>query len=436
MKSKRTLVWLENTLRVHDNEMLVKASQQGLVFPVFIFDPRWFQRQSLGFPKTGSFRAQFLIESVSVLKQSLRQLGTDLIISEGLPEEIIPQLVQQLCADQVFVTEEVTSEEMQVRTAIEKKLIASGVLYKSYWVHTLYHYEDIPWPIKRLPDIFTSFRKEVEAESRVRDVFPKLEKIHFAQEVDSGQIPSLDSFQLTKGARDLRTAFVFDGGELAALERVDDYIWQKRGITTYKETRNQLLGADYSSKFSAWLANGSLSPRYVYWQIKKFEEENGSNASTYWLFFELLWRDYFRFVARKFGNRIFQPNGLCTRNITWNHDREVFEKWRLGETGVPFVDANMKELLLTGFMSNRGRQNVASYLTKDLKIDWRWGAAWFESQLIDYDVSSNWLNWAYVAGVGNDPREDRYFNIESQVKKYDPQHRYISHWLQAAGKPS
>jgi deoxyribodipyrimidine photo-lyase len=153
-----------------------------------------------------------------------------------------------------------------------------------------------------------------------------------------------------------------------------------------------------------------------------------ANDSTYWLIFELLWRDYFRFVAAKYGTKIFQAQGICKKETQWQHDVARFESWRTGNTGVDFIDANMKELLLTGFMSNRGRQNVASFLTKDLGIDWRWGAAWFESQLMDYDVCSNWLNWAYVAGVGNDPREDRYFNIESQVRKYDPDNHYTKLW--------
>ncbi len=113
----------------------------------------------------------------------------------------------------------------------------------------------------------------------------------------------------------------------------------------------------------------------------------------------------------------------------WKHDKAKFEAWINGKTGVPFIDANMKELQLTGFMSNRGRQNVASFLTKDLGIDWTWGATYFESQLIDYDVCNNWGNWNYVAGVGNDPREDHYFNIETQVEKYDKNGDYVKLWL-------
>ena len=154
-----------------------------------------------------------------------------------------------------------------------------------------------------------------------------------------------------------------------------------------------------------------------------------ANDSTYWLIFELLWRDYFRWISAKHGIQIFQPEGLQGVKIPWKQDREAFELWRTGQTGIPFVDANMRELLHTGFMSNRGRQNVGSFLTKNLGIDWRLGAEWFESQLIDYDVCSNWGNWNYTAGVGNDARGFRYFNIPKQAKDYDPQGKYVRHWI-------
>jgi deoxyribodipyrimidine photo-lyase len=191
------------------------------------------------------------------------------------------------------------------------------------------------------------------------------------------------------------------------------------------------LGADYSSKFSAWLALGCLSPRYIYEQVRAYETQRIKNDSTYWLIFELLWRDYFRFIAHKHGKKIFRSSGLHGVTIPWQQDWKRFELWCAGETGYPLIDANMRELAATGFMSNRGRQNVASFLTKNLGIDWRMGAEWFESLLIDYDVASNWGNWNYSAGVGNDARGFRYFNILKQAQDYDPDGHYVQHWLPA-----
>ena len=166
----------------------------------------------------------------------------------------------------------------------------------------------------------------------------------------------------------------------------------------------------------------------IYHEVKRYEQEVKKNISTYWLIFELIWRDFFRLVAMQHGSKIFMAEGIRQKPVEWSFDPEVFEKWRTGNTGDDFVDANMKELQLTGFMSNRGRQNVASYLAHDLKQDWRAGAAWFENRLIDYDVTSNWGNWMYVAGVGNDPR-DRKFNTQWQAEKYDKNRQYRKLWL-------
>jgi deoxyribodipyrimidine photo-lyase len=229
---------------------------------------------------------------------------------------------------------------------------------------------------------------------------------------------------------DSRAVLPFKGGETEAILRLKHYFFESKSISKYKETRNGMIGADYSSKFSAWLALGSLSPREIYFELKKYEAQFGSNDSTYWLVFELLWRDYFRFMMKKHRAKFFQQNGIQSKGITINKNNILaLQSWIDGQTGVDFVDANMLELKLTGFMSNRGRQNVASYLCNDLKLDWRYGAAYFEQQLIDYDVCSNWGNWAYLAGVGNDPRGNRYFNIEKQAQDYDKDKDYRKLWL-------
>ncbi len=221
----------------------------------------------------------------------------------------------------------------------------------------------------------------------------------------------------------------FRGGETVGLARLNHYFWEQDCLKDYKLTRNGMLGANYSSKFSPWLALGCLSPRFIYKQVKEYEAKRVKNDSTYWLIFELLWRDFFRFICAKHGNKIFRKSGLQGINIPWQEDWEKFRLWQEGKTGFPLVDANMRELAVTGFMSNRGRQNVASFLTKNLGINWQMGAEWFESLLIDYDVCSNWGNWNYTAGVGNDARGFRYFNIAKQSRDYDPQGEYIRHWL-------
>ncbi len=430
MKDRVVLVWFRNDLRVQDHEALYRASMEAdVVIPVFIIDPRHFEITKYGFTKTGPFRVKFLLESLKNLDKNLSLYGGRLIIRTGFPERIIPELVQEAGASKVYASREITQEELAVEKMVDENLVKLGVEGAWFWQSTLFHEADIPWPINRLPEVFTDFRKEAEKMAPVREVFPTPGKLNTPKDLISETLPSMDDLGIQPETTDPRAAMAFQGGEDAAWNRVNHYFWETDQLAHYKETRNGMLGADYSTKLSPWLALGCISPRSVYFEIKKYETERKKNSSTYWLFFELMWRDYFKFVAKKYGNKIFHLNGINGESAPEGDNSRFFEEWHKGTTEVPFVDANMQELLLTGFMSNRGRQNVASFWVNDLEQDWRKGAAWFEHRLTDYDPCSNWLNWAYVAGVGNDPRKDRYFNIESQAQRYDPKGHYTAHWL-------
>ncbi|MCS6967665.1 MAG: DASH family cryptochrome [Cytophagales bacterium] len=427
------LVWLRNDLRLHDNEALYKAAVSAChVIPFTCIDPRWFQVTHLGFTKRGPHWATFLLQSIADMRRRLQSIGSNLVVRVGTPAQVVAELQKATGARWIYTSREVTSEEIQDQLAVENAMQQVGGKVKYFWQSTLYHLEDLPFKsIELLPDVFTQFRKQVEKTVRVRDIFPIPGKLPpLPPNLLEGTIPTLQELGLKEPPQDRRQLVHFTGGESAALDRVKTYIWEKDLLKTYKETRNGLLGADFSSKFSPWLALGCLSPRYVWDQVQKYQAQRVTNDSTYWLIFELLWRDYFRFVALKYGNRLFKKGGIKKdRRIRWIENKTLFQCWMEGKTGIPFIDANMQELAATGFMSNRGRQNVASFLTKDLQIDWRWGAMYFEHALIDYDVCSNWGNWNYIAGVGNDPRENRYFNILKQACQYDPQGEFVKHWL-------
>ncbi|MBC8110126.1 MAG: DASH family cryptochrome, partial [Verrucomicrobia bacterium] len=370
---KKILVWFRNDLRLHDHEALAKAvAKADEVLPVFVFDPRHFAPTKLGFVKTGSSRTKFLLESVSDLRKSMQAIGGNLLIRVGKPEEIIAELADKQQITAVYASKEVTSEETMIEDVLEQKLWKSKIPLEFFWSSTLFHVDDIPFPIVNIPDIFTDFRKETEKTSKIREIFKTPTTLKISQNIDFGELPSLEDLGLEEAFfDDTRAVLDFKGGETEALQRLQSYIWDRDLLKNYKETRNGLLGADYSSKFSAWLAHGCLSPRKIYEEIKKYERQRVKNESTYWLVFELIWRDYFRFIAKKYGNKLFRLEGIRPDNqVKWLENKKFFEKWINGETGVPFVDANMRELLETGFMSNRGRQNVASFLTKDLKINW------------------------------------------------------------------
>ncbi len=441
-----TLHFFRNDLRLLDNPALSHAAQNGsYLIPLFVMDERATGRTRFGFPKTGPHRLRFLRESVLQLHRNLKTRGSGLVVASGRPEEVIASLCDAMDISLVTFQEEIAPEEKETEQAISAFLSTRGISLRTFRSCTLFHPDDLPMPISGMPDVFTHFRKQVERKSEIRSAVPvphlpplpsmPLHFEHAAGTIGTGESSLENVLSHTGADPDPRAAIVFRGGEDQALARLDHYFWQTDELQKYKFKRNGLLGPDYSSKFSAWLANGCLSPRTIYEQVKKYESTRKKNVSTYWLIFELIWRDYFHFIVEKYGGRLFHRDGLSSAPITWSTHSGHFRKWRDGETGIPFIDANMRELAVTGYMSNRGRQNVASFLSKYLEIDWRMGAEWFESMLVDYDVHSNWGNWAYVSGVGNDPR-DRYFHILNQARKYDPKGAYVCHWLpEMAGLP-
>ncbi len=434
MANKRSIVWFRQDLRLHDNEALSEALRHTEeVLPVYVFDERTFlgQTRNYGFRKTGKFRARFIIESVEDLRRGLRARGNELIVRIGKPEEVIFDLVKESQASWVFCNRERTEEELRVQDALEQNLWTIGREMRYSRGKMLYYTADLPFPVTHTPDSFTQFRKEVERYVPIREPLPVPDAIPAVRKfIAPGNIPTLGEFGHAEWEPDPRRALNWVGGETPGLQRLHYYLWETDHIRNYKETRNGLIGGDYSSKLSAWLAQGCVSPKMVHHELKRYEAERGATEGTYWLLFELLWRDFFRFMGKKYENRIFLKGGPKGEpDPRQRDDWKLLEQWTEGKTGVPFIDANMRELARTGFMSNRGRQNVASFLVKDLSVNWQMGAEYFESMLIDYDVTSNWGNWNYVAGVGMDPREDRYFNILNQAQRYDPQGEYVKLWL-------
>ncbi|KAJ8763818.1 hypothetical protein K2173_003600 [Erythroxylum novogranatense] len=440
------IVWFRNDLRVLDNEALYKAwVSSEMVLPVYCVDPRLFQTTyHFGFPKTGALRAQFLMESLADLRKNLIKKGLNLLIQQGKPEEVLPSLAKAFAAHTVFAQKETCSEELMVEKLVNKALqrvhlppipekssSQTGTripILQLVWGSTMYDIDDLPFSAKNVPDVYTQFRKSVEAKGAPRGCVKAPVCLAPPPPVeDWGGVPSVD--QLGLQPQKVSRGMKFLGGESAALSRVYEYFWEKDLLKVYKETRNGMLGPDYSTKFSPWLASGSLSPRFVYEEVRRYEKERHANDSTYWVLFELIWRDYFRFLSVKYRNSLFYLGGPRKVERPWSLDQKLFDSWRDGCTGYPLIDANMKELASTGFMSNRGRQIVCSFLVRDMGIDWRMGAEWFETCLLDYDPCSNYGNWTYGAGVGNDPREDRYFSIPKQAQVYDPEGEYVSFWL-------
>ncbi|KAH7524284.1 hypothetical protein FEM48_Zijuj06G0103200 [Ziziphus jujuba var. spinosa] len=366
------IVWFRNDLRVLDNEVLYKAwiSSQA-VLPVYCIDPRLF-----------ALRAQFLMECLADLKKNLMKNGLNLLIQHGKPEEILPSLAKTFGAHTVYAQKETCSEELNVERLVRKSL-KQVVLQSSpeqpnrsnsilnpklqlIWGATLYHIDDLPFYTSSLPDA-------VEAKSTIRGCVRIPKSLGPPPSIDDwGSIPSVDQFGLH--LQNVSKGMKFIGGESAALSRVHEYFWKKACSGFVRADMEGLL---QTCQLFGYIFLGG--PRKV--------------------------------------------------ELRWSQDKNLFESWRDGHTGYPLIDANMIELSTTGFMSNRGRQIVCSFLVRDMGIDWRMGAEWFETCLLDYDPCSNYGNWTYGAGVGNDPREDRYFSIPKQAQTYDPEGEYVAYWL-------
>ena len=420
------LVWFRSNLRVEDNTSLSRAiKDSSRVIGYINIDPAIFELSDYGFKKTEKFRTKFLLESIQDLKKQLNGINISLIITNQDFETSINSIIEKYNIRSIYMQKEWTRDELA-----EEKQIPKHINLIKDFDQFLYSPESVKEVYENIPRGFSNFRKKCEKYLNIEyplQIPKPLDKKNNIDDVYS--IPTLNDLGFEEFRVHKNSVFKFLGGETSAKERVYEYFFETKRISKYKLTRNGLLGKDYSSKLSSWLANGSISVRYVYMQIKKYEEEIEKNESTYWLFFELIWRDFFKYVSMQHKDKFFSKSGIYGDSKDWSNNKDLINRWINGETNEPFVNANMRELSQTGFMSNRGRQNVANYLTKELKIDWRIGAEYFESLLIDYDVHSNYGNWLYNAGIGNDSMPFRKFNPKLQSERYDPNKEYEKLWL-------
>ena len=421
---KRGIIWFRNNLRLADNECIIRALDEcDEVLCVYIMETKTWNA-SAELSRISSIRAKFILESLDDLKSSIESVGGGIEFIQGRAVDEIPRLMESFGADICYAQKEDAWEETEVERLLSSQVNLVLTAGKGIWED-----EDLPFALPDLPAVFSSFRRKVEKNMHIRNLLSSPESMSCSWKSKT-ELPTLASLGFEECSIDERAVLDFKGGAKEAKKWMHQWIWERDCLKDYKETRNGLVGADYSSKLSPWLSTGCISAVEVYWEIKKYEDERVANDSTYWLFFELLWREFFRFVARRYGAQIFKRNGIkdSDEKMTLG-DPKTFHRWKEGRTQNAFVNANMIELARTGWMSNRGRQTVASYLVHDLGQDWLAGARHFEEHLIDYDPCSNYGNWMYLGGVGNDPRPNRAFNLEKQAEYYDPDEKFRKLWL-------
>ncbi|KAL2652078.1 hypothetical protein R1flu_020206 [Riccia fluitans] len=324
---RATIVWFRNDLRVHDNEALTQASDDSMsIVPVYCFDPRDYGKSSSGFDKTGPYRAKFLLECVANLRDNLRERGSELIVRIGKPEEVLVSVAKSVGADALYAHMEVAHEEMNSEEKVSAALKDVGVESKYFWGSTLFHVDDLPFRLEDMPSNYGGFRDKVQGvEVRATIAAPKhLKGLPARGGVKAGEIPSLQDLGLNPNALnrpEKHTAYggaLLIGGENEALQRLRSFVVDASSLSDSKNCKadkagDSLYGANFSCKISPWLAMGCLSPRLMFEDLNRSNRRvatasppksgvNAKDGGLDWLVFELVWRDFFRFITKKFGS--------------------------------------------------------------------------------------------------------------------------------------
>lgn len=432
--------WFRQDWRLHDAPALRAAFDRALqlgtwCLPVAVQDPADQAPTVWGFPRCSPHRLAWQAQAMQDVAEQLHAQGQTLWIAQGEPVATLCGLLQHL-GPAVLFTQDIAAPEEQDQV---QALRQAGVSVHTVWQSSLLDPQALPCAPHEVPDTFTTLRRALEARG-LSFTAPVPAPVHWpappACEPPSGwqpwhpalfeQLSSAPSGDHTDATWAWGVSPQTHGGERAALAAVQAYAASEKPLH-YHATRNGLMGPAYSTKWSPWLATGALSARQAWAAMAEVERAHGRTEGTQALWYELLWRDHFRWLHHKHGRRLYRARGL-REGPAPAHNAQGFARWCRAQTGHPFIDAGLRELVTTGYLSNRLRQNVASVLVHDLGGDWRAGAAWFESHLLDYDVYSNQGNWLYLSGRGTDPRGPRRFDPDRQARLYDPDGVYTRHW--------
>ena len=402
-----------NDLRLKDNPGLAYHCDAKHLLCVYVSEPVRPWCNTLG---PGAQRKRFLRESLIHLQQRLRSHGQELLFLEGEPRQLLPELVERFAVRRLGVADAAGVYEQRLLADLQQRLNIPVVVHHG---NTLYSRRQVDDLMPDLPPHYTPFRQAVAeiAHTPASDEPPL-----------PAPPPGLKAGTLASDPGHPHPTFVVRGGQAEAERRLHAWMTRERAVDHYRDTRNQLEGLYASSALSPWLANGCLSVRTVADALGQYEARFGVSESTDHFRRELLWREFFYWRAYRNGNSLFRPGGASGRRQMCCFEPRSFARWCAGDTNYPLVNALMHQLVESGWMSNRGRQIAASCLVNEMGVDWRFGAAFFEKHLLDYDVASNYANWQYIAGVGADPRGGRHFNLEKQAALYDPEGEFTRRW--------
>jgi deoxyribodipyrimidine photo-lyase len=412
---RRSIWWIRRDLRLHDNPALEAALQNAQeVIPVFILDPKL-----LASPYVGDKRLAFLFAGLQVLDADLQNRGGRLIIRQGEPGQVLQSLAVAHQAERVFAQEDF-SPYARVRDARAAQLIDLTLTPGVIAHHPTQVLKDDGTPYT----VFTPFSRKWKSLVEPGPPLPAPNQIPVPSEVESDPLPAPPA---------LEKPLELMPGEAAALGLLDDFVGGPEApIYDYNTLRNR-VDLSGTSMLSRYFRFGMLSARQAIGAaqacLRQAKDSTGRKGAETWLN-ELIWREFFTAILYHFPQVRVGSFRKAYQNLPWENDEAQFADWCAGQTGYPIVDAAMRQLSQSGFMHNRARMIVASFLTKDLLIDWRWGERWFMQHLLDGDPAANNGGWQWSAGTGTDAAPYfRIFNPITQSKKHDPEGTYIRRWV-------
>ena len=425
------VMWFRRDLRLDDNPALLAAEQysKGRVIPVFCINPDEYGQNILGWPKVGAYRARFLMQALVDLRSKLKRIGSDLVILRGRPEDVLVEFADKHGATRIFSQDVQSFEEHQVVKQVQDQCVRDAIEYKEVEGSTLYHSDKLPFELEELPTNFIRFRRNLERESIPNAPELAIKKLlPLPLGISVGSIPKMADFNSSEYQTDPRTILPFKGGEAHGLKRVKEYIWDQRLLGYYHRAHVAFAGEQTSSKLSAWINLGCLSPRRLWYEALAFENKHGDSLGVYQLIYHLTMRDFFIFNSRKYGQAFYEQPGIRRQIPKAEENQNLFMMWWQGYTGFPLIDAFMRELASTGYLSIQGRKVVANFLVNELKLPWTWGAACFQTLLRDYHPAVTYGSFQSLTGFGLKlpGRVEHHVDLGQRL---DRDGAYVRYWL-------
>lgn len=415
------LIWFRQDLRLSDNPALVSLSKQcQQAIMLFVIDPQWFKKNEFQSTQLGHYREVFLYQSLKELDAELNKRNQRLVIKVGNPLVVIPSLCKKHGIDVVTLSEHFGSKAQHQANYLVKKLPSKVQICKG---HTLFFDSQLRLNKANFPASFAAFRDHV-SQNNLLPCIP----ISAPDPLPTAIKESSDNW---RNEHFLQLLGFYQGGEDAAMMRLKEFFWKTAGLQQFQQSLTDIEGLHSTSRFSAWLANGSLSVRSVAAELDKYEYRYGDDGASTTLYQRLLQREYYQWRFALFGQSLFrsEPHDL---GLT-ESQAAAYKLWQLGKTPYPLVNACMKQLNHMGYLSYLGRKLVASCLIDELNIDWRYGAAYFQQQLIDHDSAINFGSWKKLAEQQRSEM-DFYADLEQYSQDYDPDNVFVTRWSRVEDK--